>query len=255
MKHSFEDIARYADHEMSAEERAAFEAALDTDPELQQQLAGYRDIERALQQHFTPDEQREQLQATMKGLRSEFFTDQAVDAPVAVTTPAAPAKVVSFNRYLKAAVAIAAVLVIGLFVWKPWQTDLYTQYADAKMIRQEERGGHFDTVMTQATTAFNNREFTTAAVLLAELVQKEPDNSFANFYFGVALLQSDKVEAARRVFVPLFNGESAFKYEAAFYQALSYLKEKNKAAAKEWLEKIPADAANYAKAQEVLKRI
>jgi TolA-binding protein len=218
----------------------------------------YRDVDSTLQQQFTPDEQREQLKTTMQSLRGEFFGEQVGDAGNAsVNTPVvkAPAKVVSFNRYLKAAVAIAAVLVIGLFVWQPWQTDLYTKYADAKMIRQEERGGYFDTVMTQATTAFNNREFTTAAVLLSEIVQKEPENSFASFYFGVALLQSGKNEAARNVFARLSKGESAFKYEAVFYTALSYLKEKEKEAAKAWLEKIPADAANYGKAQELLKKL
>jgi hypothetical protein len=257
MKHNFEDIARYADNEMSAEERQAFEAALGTDPELQEQLALYRDVDSTLQQQFRPDEQREQLKTTMQQLRGAYFTEQAGDVgnvPVVASTQA-PAKVVSFNRYLKSAVAIAAVLVIGLFIWQPWQADLYTQYAEAKMIRQEERGGHMDTVLTQATTAFNNREFTTAAVLLAEVVQKEPENSFASFYFGVALLRSDKNEAARNVFARLSKGESAFKYEAIFYTALSYLKEKEKEAAKAWLEKIPADAANYGKAQELLKRI
>jgi hypothetical protein len=37
--------------------------------------------------------------------------------------------------------------------------------------------------------------------------------------------------------------------------ALSYLKEKNKPACIDWLNKIPADAGPYGKAQELLKKL
>ncbi|WP_315822573.1 tetratricopeptide repeat protein [Paraflavitalea speifideaquila] len=123
------------------------------------------------------------------------------------------------------------------------------------MMAQVERGSHLDTVLLEATTAFNNREFNVAAVNLAEVLQYQPDNSFALFYFGVSLLQTNQTPAARAVFEKLFKGESAFKYEAAFYEALSYLKEKDEDNAKDWLEKIPADAPNYAKAQELMKKL
>jgi Flp pilus assembly protein TadD len=245
MKYSFEDIARYADDLMPPDEREAFKAALDTDLELQQQLALYRDVDTSLQQQFTRDEQREALQSTLQQMRKEYFGAQV----------AAPAKVIPFKRYLSAAIAVAAVLVVALFIWNPFAANLYDKYAGTQMVAQVERGSHIDTVLQNATTAFNNKEFTEAAVLLAEVVQTEPDNSFANFYFGVALLQTDKLAQARTVFTKLFNGESAFKYEAAFYLALSYLKEDNKAATKEWLKKIPQDAPNYNKTAELLKKL
>jgi Tfp pilus assembly protein PilF len=255
MKYSFEDIARYAEQEMPAEERQAFEAALGTDAELQQQLALYREVDSNLQQQFTPDAQREQLKNTLQGMRSEFFAGKADASTDSTANTKAPAKVVSMNRYLKAAVSIAAVLVIGLFVWNPFNGDLYEQYSPTTMVTQVERGGHTDSVLNEATVAFNGKEFTTAAVLLAEVVQQQPDNSFANFYFAVSLLESGQTRQSREVLTKVYNGTSAFKYEAAFYLALSYIKAKDEAAAKGWLEKIPADAGNYAKAQEVLKKL
>jgi hypothetical protein len=254
MKYSFEDIAQYAEQEMPAEERAAFEAALSTDPELQQQLALYREVGQSLQQGFTPDAQREQLKHTLQGMRSEFFAGKA-GASTDTTDIKAAGKVVSFNRYLKVAVGIAAVLVIGLFIWNPFKGDLYEQYSPTTMVTQVERGGHTDSVLNEATVAFNGKEFITAAVLLAEVVQQQPDNSFANFYFAVSLLESGQTRQSREVLTKVYNGTSAFKYEAAFYLALSYIKAKDEAAAKGWLEKIPADAGNYAKAQEVLKKL
>jgi hypothetical protein len=60
---------------------------------------------------------------------------------------------------------------------------------------------------------------------------------------------------AEKIFTALYNGQSAFKYEAAFYLAVTYLKDGNKAASREWLQKIPADATNYGKAQELLRKL
>src|SRR5262245_49614192 len=120
-----EDIARYAEGLMEAPEQAAFEAALAADASLQQQLALYREVHDSLQQHFTPDEQREQLQQTLHGLRGEFFTTNATSTP---------AIVVPFRRYLQRAVAVAAILVVAVFIWQPWKPDLFNKYAQTTMV-------------------------------------------------------------------------------------------------------------------------
>lgn len=263
MKYTNEDIARYADGLMEAEERQGFEAALTADPELQQQLALHREVEASLLQQFTPDEQRQQLQGTLQQLRQEYFGTKATAAqpgeqPASTSGEqpgSQPAKVIPFKRYLGVAVAVAAMLVVVLMVWNPFAGNLYEKYAATQMVAQVERGSHIDTVLQKATITFNNEEFTEAAVFLAEVVQAQPDNSYALFYFGVALMQTNQLPLARVAFEKLFKGESAFKYEAAFYEALTYLKEKDEDTAKDWLEKIPADAANYKKAQELMRKL
>lgn len=256
MKYSNEDIARYADGLMEAEEQQAFEAALAADAELQRQLALYREVDTSLQQAFGRDQQREQLQGTLQQMRQEFFGKPTATEQPPIQQPSPPAaKVIPFKRYLTVAVAVAAVLIIGVFVWNPFAPDLYAKYSATQMVAQVERGSHVDSVLQNATLAFNNKEFTEAAVLLAEVVQTQPDNSYALFYFGVALMQSNQVPRARAVFEKLVKGESAFKYEATFYEALSYLKEGDKDAAKDWLERIPADAPNYTKAQELMRKL
>lgn len=153
-------------------------------------------------------------------------------------------------------VAVAALLLISLLVWNPFAPDLYARYAATNMIIPPvAQGSRLDTVLQKATIAFNQQEFTEAAVLLAEVVQKQPANSQALFYFGVSLLHTDQVPRARAVFEKLFTGASAFKYEAAFYEALSYLKEKDEDAAQDWLEKIPPGAPPYNKAQELMRKL
>lgn len=234
---------------MSPEERAAFEAVLATDPALQEQLSLYREVDTGLQQEWAPDEKRAQLKGTLQHLRPEYFGQPAAKAPAPV-----PAKVVQFRRYL-GLVTIAAMLLIFLLIWNPFAPNLYKKYAAAEMISQVERGSHLDSVMHKATIAFNNKEYTEAAVLLAEVVQKQPDNNYALFYFGISLMETNQIPRARAAFEMLFKGQSAFKYDAAFYEALSFLKEEDEDTAKDWLEKIPADAPNYKKAQELMEEL
>jgi hypothetical protein len=184
------------------------------------------------------------LQGTLRSLRGEFFN-----------TTSQPAKVVSMKGWLRGAVAVAAVLIAVVFIWQFMQPDLFEKYAEIKMITQAERGAPEDEQLMNGVTAFNAKDYTWAAEILAQVSQKDTANSFVSFYYGVSLLQTNRITEARTIFVQLYAGQSAFKYEAAFYQALTFLKEENKAVCKEWLLKIPADALNYSKTQELLKKL
>lgn len=252
MKFTKEDIPRYMNGDMSPDEEAAFEKALQEDQELQELVTLQREVEAGLQLHFGTDEAREQLKATMQPLQQAYFGGGHKGLATAV---AKPARVVPIRKYLAAAVAVAAVLMVGVWVWNPSGSNLYEKYAFVQMDNQTERGSHADSVLAAATIAFNSNDFVVAAVDLAEVVQQQPNNTYAAFYLGVALMQTDQLIQARAIFERLIRGGSAFKYDATFYEALSFLKENDKETAKDWLEKIPADAPQYAKAQELMKKL
>jgi hypothetical protein len=241
---TFNDIARYADGEMNADERSAFEAALASDESLRQHLALYQEVHASMQQHFSADEQRDQLQHTMQSLRGEFFNAGSKRS-----------KVIPMKRYLLGAAAAAAILIAVIMMWPQGKTDLFNEFSETSMPPAMERGVGVDSLMTQATEAFNKKDYAVAVNLLQQEKQKDTTDHFVNFYYGVALLQTGRLAEARAVFNQLYSGQSAFVFEAAYYQALGYLKEENKAACKLWLQKIPADAPVYNKAQELLKNL
>jgi hypothetical protein len=241
---TFNDIARYAEGDMAADERSAFEAALASDESLQRQLALYREVHGSLQQHFSADAQRNQLQGTMQSLQGEFFGGTAK-----------PGRVVSIKRWLLGAVAVAAVFIAVVFVWQFLQPDLYEKYSEITMVAPAERGEQERDMLEVAAAFFNKKDYLSAAEALAHIKQHDSANSLVNFYYGVSLLHTNRITEAREIFNQLYAGQSAFKFDAAFYQALGYLKEDNKTLCKEWLQKIPADAANYNKSQELLKKL
>jgi hypothetical protein len=241
---TYNDIARYVEGEMTSDERSAFEVTLASDAGLRQQLALYREVNTSLQQHFNADVQRQQLQNTTQLLRGEFFG-----------AASQPAKVISFKRYLRGAVAVAAILIAVVFVWQPWKPSLFNKYGETSMVAPAERGSNTDMLLQQAVTAFNKKDYSNAVSLLQQVKEQDTANSYVNFYYGVALLKSNRIPEARPIFDQLYAGQSAFKFEAAFFQALGYLAAKNNTACKEWLQNIPADAANYDKAQELLHEL
>src|SRR5688500_10529418 len=150
--YSYTEIARYAEDDMTAEERQEFEQALSTDTALQQQLAMYRDVHGSLQQHFKKDARQLQLEDTLQQMRGEFFSKAST-----------PAKVVPMKRYLRYAMGVAAVLLVAVILWKPWQSgDLYGKYAQLDMINPAVRGENTDSLLQQAAIAFNKEDFATA---------------------------------------------------------------------------------------------
>lgn len=241
---TYNDIARYVEGEMTADERTAFEATLAADESLRAQLALYREVDGSLQQHLHAYEQRQQLQHTLQSLRGDYFG-----------AAAQPAKVISFKRYLRGAVAVAAILIAVVFVWQPWKPNLFNKFSETSMMPPAERGDNGNGLLQNAVTAFNKGDYAAAVTLLQQVKKQDTADSYVNFYYGVALLKNNQVPAARHVFDELYAGQSTFKYDAAFFQALGFLTEKNKEACKEWLQKIPADAAPYDKARELLQEL
>ncbi|NML23469.1 hypothetical protein HHL16_21495 [Pseudoflavitalea sp. G-6-1-2] len=251
-KFTIEDAARYAEGLMSAEEQQEFETALTEDSELQQQLNLYKEVNGSLERSFTAAENEEQLRATLKDMRGEFFSNDASAATVSKPASAYKATVVKM-MWRKVAITAAAAILIAVFVWQPWNKDPYSQYAVNEMESPVERGSHTDSVLVLASKAFNAKEYSSAATYLYEVVEKDSSNSFAQYYYGIALLQSGATEKARQTLITVSKGSSAFQHEASFYVALSYLKEKDTENCKKWLQQIPATSGNYGKAQELLQ--
>ena len=236
--------ARYVEGDLDQAESKQFEERLLTDTKLQQCLADYKRVEENLKMHFADDQQRDQLKVTLKQFNKQHFT---IDKPI-------NNKVISLKPYMKW-ISVAAVLIIGLFIWAPWNNDLYKQYANDNKMLVTERGQAPTSELDQAATFYNRQEFEKAAVILAELYKKDNENALTAFYYGSSLAALNQSVKAREILEKLAAGNSVYKFDAAYTIALNYLKNDDKANCKLWLEKIPAGTAKYEKSQELLKKL
>ncbi|SRR5260221_1473492 len=229
-----EFIIRYAEDELTEEEKKRFEADLQNDPSLAAQLSLYRELKAALQQRLPQDATGEALRSTLSGLNKTYFA-----RPSGAAGPIPSVKRVSILRWMTAAAAAACIIaVIGLLIL-PSRNNTLDRLGHTEMVSTTERGGNADSLLQQAAVFFNRQEFAKALPLLDRAVKADSSSQLALFYRGVAGWHTGAIEEARKDLGQVYNGESLLRYEAAFYIALSYASQKNNAAAKEWLKKIP----------------
>ncbi len=157
-----------------------------------------------------------------------------------------------FRKYVMGIAAAAAVLFAVLMLWP---SDYLNTYGRTQMVGVTERGESNDSLMEQAAEYFNGGKFDKALPLLDKAYGKDSTNQTALFYRGVARLHTGAADEGRQDLQRVYAGGSLFQYEAAFFIALSYVQKGDKAAARSWLDKIPAGAPGFDKAKELSKKI
>ena len=229
--------ANYVDGEMDAQEQKDFELQMQGDAELRQYVEQYQQASIALSRHLSPDKNLGDLKQTLGNLNQQYFKPEA--------------KVVSFKNYTRWISAVAAVLILGLTVFNPWRKSLYEEYGTAATMSVAERGNGTETNLEKAAAYYNKKEFSQAEKLLAKEYTADAKNSLVAYYYAITLIEDKQEAKARGILQQLYNGESAFKYDAAYYTALSYVKQKDYANAKLWLHKIPAGLSISIKAKQL----
>lgn len=160
-----------------------------------------------------------------------------------------------FSRWLKPLTAMAAILIIGLFISFFWpsktdKTTLFTTYFEpsknvsAPIVRSENE----QDLSTEAFILYAEKDYEKAAVLFekAYLLNKNPE---LLFYQGNALLASGQTKEAIETFKEHINFQEALTNRSHWYLALAYLKNKNLEAAKKELEAYVKSGENFKKVE------
>lgn len=191
-----------------------------------------------LQQRLPEDKTAAALRHTLQRLNKEHF--------------AVKGRVIAFKK-IYAVVAAAAVIAFVVLLWP--QESYMDEFGKTRMISTMERGNLNDSVLQQATIHFNRENFVKALPLLKQVVTADTASQMALFYLGVAELHTGAINSARKNLEKVYSGESIFRYEAAFYLALSYAGQKDSPGAIKWLQKIPAGTPVSEKAGKLLQKL
>tara|TARA_R110002124_G_scaffold110652_2_gene264154 strand:- start:653 stop:1378 length:726 start_codon:yes stop_codon:yes gene_type:complete len=228
---------QYLQEELSNAEKINFEKELTDNPELAAAFGAFKEANEQLEVKFGFETERNAFIDNLKAI----FKEQL---------PAPKAKVVQFKPWMYMAAASVALL-FGIFVFNSNSNpsfDDYNQYENAYFT---ERGDAVANVKL-AETAFNDKKYQ-EAIPLFEALLKENKTAELQYYYGVALLETNKTKEAEVVFNELQSGNSIYKNKAIWSLALAKLKQKEYKACKEILLTIPADYENYDQVQKLLK--
>jgi len=151
-------------------------------------------------------------------------------------------------------VATALVLLFAVYMNAKKDAPIYAEYGihtalDITMLQSDAPESSL------AEQAFNDKDYATASQYLKILMDSNPDNKIIQLYYGITLLEIDKIATATTVFSAISSGEDPLNYTAQWYTALGYLKAEKIDWCISVLQEIPSDAVEYNKAQALLARL
>lgn len=235
----FEQIEAYLGGEMNAEEKASFEALLQENAALKKDYDEWLQTEAIITKHEAAEAGVPALKKTLEPLTRDYFnTEQASQK----------GRVVSFKKYVYAAMAAAAILAIFFFM--PGSIDNYDiNPMPGAVVRGKEDA------TKKGAQLFNEAKYAEALPYLAQNAAEDTASATANFYYAVALIKTENATAALPLFEKLAEGGSVYKEDSYFFAALAAYKINNKEVAEKYASRAPENNQYYKHAQRLLKKL
>ncbi|MFV5690984.1 tetratricopeptide repeat protein [Flavobacterium sp. LT1R49] len=230
---------QYLQDELSAEDKVKFENELAEDPELASAFDTFKELNLHLENKFGNADEFDAFKENLESISNAHFKDSKPKA-----------KVIAFKPWIYLVAASVAIL-FGLFLFNP--NPNFEDFNQQENAYFTERGT-IDVNLKQAETTFNAKNYA-AAIPFFEAVLKEKKTPEIQYFYGISLLETNKIQEAEAVFNELKAGTSIYKNKAIWSLALSKLKQKDYKACKEILLTIPLDYEDYDQVQELLKEL
>ncbi|TCI90202.1 tetratricopeptide repeat protein [Tenacibaculum sp. M341] len=258
------NIERFLNDQMDAKERALFLQEMSTNPELKETVELYQDMQTLYSEDDWKLEdattKNTKIQESLAFLRSEEgeHIKKAI-AKGADSYFAQEAKAPKIRKLILVASSIAAMLLIGLFVFNTSETntELYASYKNdwQELPSLTLRGDTND--FSRIESLFKQQKYTESLALLEKFKEEKTDDPQILMYEGVLNLELNQQEKAIQIFNELIQKDTLDSYKAHWYLALSYLKSDNTKQAKKELQFIINDGKNFKdkEAKELLSKL
>ena len=230
---------QYLQDEMTFDERSNFENQLSENQELALSFQNFKEVQVQLENKFGIEAERTAFSANLKTIADEHFSNKK-------------AKVISLKPWMYLAAA-SVVLLLGIFLFDSNSNPNFNEFNQFDEAHFVERGEQVN-YLKQAQEAYNSKDYK-KAIPLFESILKEKETAEIQYFYGISLLENNKIHEAETVFIELQTGNSIYKYKAIWALALAKLKQKEYKSCKEILLTIPADYENYDDVQKLLNAL
>lgn len=228
-KYTFEYLAAYLDQGLNADEQAELEKDLQTDKELQDELARHRQTRQLVEQLAI---------AQTHDTVGRIFKDHQSRS----------VKGGGRRSLLRIAAAVVLILSLAGGFWLSQAATAPGALADTYLEPFPDRlttmGGSQEDALATAMRAYNAGDFATALPALQALPEEHPQYDLIALYTGVAALEAGYFTVAQNKLQLVQEQSENYREVANWYLALSYLKDESVEAARPLLQAL-VDAGGY----------
>lgn len=228
----------YLNNDMPSEEKIIFEERLTSDAEFRESFELYKETTKFLDAKFSTE--TIDFKENLKSVSKDYFAENTKSKP----------KVIAFRPFY---FAIAASLAIAFGAWFMMQQNpSYSDYNQHETAIFMERS-NADVNVKNAQDFFNKKEYQKAVASFEKI--ENLTNTEMQYFYGISLIEVNDFVKGELFLNNIKGGNSIYKDKATWNLALSKLKQKKYEDCKKFLKEIPADAEDYSKAQELLKKL
>ncbi len=265
-------IDQYIQGQLSGEALKEFEALLEKDTALQEEVnfAQYAEVvlHKKLSTKAVQDEVDQKLQPLLTQFGDQYFTEAAFEQvesnaetvqPETRTTPTPTPTLI--KRLLPFAMVAAAAALLLFVYWNstlflPHEHEkLYANFYEPEKTINTQSPTNALTDFDKGTQQYNNKKYQEAIPHFEKSVDENINRAWALIYTGNAQMELTQMDEAIQTFQQLKTQYPDFANKANWYLALCQLRQGNTNLTIETLKRISPDAKEYNKAQQLLKKL
>jgi tetratricopeptide (TPR) repeat protein len=229
----------YLRGEMTDEDKLVFEKQLRENTDFASDFGTFKELNSHLNNKFGNAQELKAFKENLKNISKPHFEK--------------PKGEVVFMKPWYYGVAASVAVLIGLFFLNQNSDPTFEEYNHPETAFFTERGATNDTLKL-AQDAFNAKRYK-GAIPLFETILKTNNSAEIQYFYGMSLLEVNRLVEADAIFTTLKSGNSIYKDKATWRLALSQLKRKKEEECKKLLLTIPHDFEDYDQVESLLKKL
>lgn len=244
----YEHIEDYLDGVMNDQQRQDFERDAAQNPALATTLREVQETRKRLARQEQRQAEEAALKETLQTFGKQYFGE---------TPPPPPAIRPKGTSWMWWLILLAALLTAVVLLWpkSPPDARLYAAYRQFPNASFTFKGSVSGNLLQQAEQHFNAHDYTAALEALQLHTNAHPSDLEARLFRGLCELETGQTEAAIQTFRSYNITGGVWVYEARWYMALAYVRQKKWGLSAELLLQITPGQPHYEEAQALLKEV
>jgi tetratricopeptide (TPR) repeat protein len=245
VEETYEAFDAYLNGTIDDATRRDLERFLKENTALRKEFELYRDARQAVTARVQWESSAQPFLETLGELSKKHFKSGKTGGAVLISMP--------HRRLMLRLVSVAAVLLLLILIWQPWERDLYTRYAHHPMAEFTDRST--SRILTDGAQAFNMKDYTPALTAFTQYLVEHPEDIEVHLYQAICYLELGREEEAKQIFRDLYRGPPVFQDTGAWYLGLTFLKQEQPDSARWYLNTIREGSEYWERARKVVRKM